>query len=254
VGARPLAVTDNLNFGNPEKPEIMGQIVKAIQGMGEACVALDFPVVSGNVSLYNETNGQAILPTPAIGAVGVLDQVDQRTGIAFEQEGEAVLVIGDTVGHLGASIYAREIGGTEAGSPPKVDLATERRNGDYVRGLINTGRVTACHDVSGGGLLVSVAEMAMAGGMGVMLADGPGSIAPHAYWFGEDQARYVVTANTAEAAAILLEAGKVGVPAVMIGTTGGDSLRLGAASVALSQLVDAYESWLPNFMSGPDSN
>ncbi|CAA6603576.1 Phosphoribosylformylglycinamidine synthase 2 [Rhodospirillaceae bacterium LM-1] len=254
VGARPLAVTDNLNFGNPEKPEIMGQIVKAIQGMGEACVALDFPVVSGNVSLYNETNGQAILPTPAIGAVGVIDQLDQRVGIAFEQAGEAVLVIGATAGHLGASIYAREIGGTEAGSAPVVDLAVERKNGDFVRALITSGRVTACHDVSGGGLLVSVAEMAMAGGLGVMLANEPTTLAEHAYWFGEDQARYVLAATTAEAAAILIEAAQAGIPAAMIGTTGGDALRLDAASIPLAELVDAHESWLPNFMSGPESN
>ncbi|MBF0269848.1 MAG: phosphoribosylformylglycinamidine synthase subunit PurL [Alphaproteobacteria bacterium] len=254
VGARPLAVTDNLNFGNPEKPEIMGQIVKAIQGMGEACVALDFPVVSGNVSLYNETNGQAILPTPAIGAVGVIDQLDQRVGIAFEQEGEVVLVVGETKGHLGASIYAREIGGTEAGSAPLVDLAAERKNGDFVRALITSGRVTACHDVSGGGLLVSVAEMAMAGGLGVTLADAPAGAVEHAYWFGEDQARYVLAVTAAEAAAILIEAAQAGIPAAMIGTTGGNDVRLGASAVALAELVEAHESWLPNFMSGPDSN
>jgi phosphoribosylformylglycinamidine synthase len=254
VGARPLAVTDNLNFGNPEKPEIMGQIVKAIQGMGEACLALDFPVVSGNVSLYNETNGQAILPTPAIGAVGVIDQLDQCGWLAFEQAGEAVLLIGETKGHLGASIYAREIAGTEAGQAPVVDLAAERKNGDFVRGLIHSGRVTACHDVSGGGLLVTVAEMAMAGGMGVTLADAPADIPAHAFWFGEDQARYVVAANSAEAAAILTEAAAAGIKAMMIGTTGGRDIRLGAASLSLVEVIEAHESWLPNFMSGPDSN
>ncbi|TAN53735.1 MAG: phosphoribosylformylglycinamidine synthase II, partial [Rhodospirillales bacterium] len=240
--------------GNPEKPEIMGQIVKAIKGMGEACTALDFPVVSGNVSLYNETNGQAILPTPAIGAVGLIEDVESAAAIAFEEADEAILLIGPTLGHLGASLYAREIGGSEAGSAPPVDLALERKHGDFVRGLIVAGRVTACHDVSGGGLLVSVAEMAMAGGMGAILADGPASLPPHAYWFGEDQARYVMTANSAEAAAILGEAAGAGIAAAMIGTTGGDKLILGSASMALADLVDAHESWLPNFMSGPEGN
>ncbi|MBF0166765.1 MAG: phosphoribosylformylglycinamidine synthase subunit PurL [Alphaproteobacteria bacterium] len=254
VGARPLAVTDNLNFGNPEKPEIMGQIVTAIKGMGEACVALDFPVVSGNVSLYNETNGNAILPTPAIGAVGLIDDLESCVGMAFEADGEAVLVIGATTGHLGASLYARELAGLEAGAPPPVDLSVERKNGDFVRGLIVSGRVTACHDVSGGGLLISVAEMAMAGGLGATLADAPKDVPEHAYWFGEDQARYVVTASAGEAGTILSEAAALGIKAALIGTTGGDKLILGASSASLTDLASAHESWLPEFMSGPDSN
>ncbi len=153
VGAQPLAVTDNLNFGNPERPEIMGQFVGCVRGIGEACRALDFPVVSGNVSLYNETNGRAILPTPTIGGVGLLDDFTKSMTLAFKDEGEAILLIGETRGWLGRSVYLRDICGREEGAPPPVDLAAERRHGDFVRGLIRDGVVTAVHDVSDGGLL-----------------------------------------------------------------------------------------------------
>src|ERR1700716_3482083 len=169
VGARPLAVTDNLNFGNPEKPEIMGQIVGAIRGIAAACTALDFPVVSGNVSLYNETNGRAILPTPTIGGVGVLADFQKSATIGFKAAGEAILLVGETAGWLGQSLYLRDICGREEGAPPPVDLATEKRNGDFVRALIADGVATAVHDVSDGGLAVALAEMAMAAGLGATL-------------------------------------------------------------------------------------
>ena len=133
VGATPLAVTDNLNFGNPERPEIMGQFVGCVRGIAEACKALDFPVVSGNVSLYNETNGRAILPTPTIGGVGVLNDFTKSMSLAFKAEGEAILLIGDTHGWLGQSLYLRDICGREEGAPPPVDLAAEKRNGEFVR-------------------------------------------------------------------------------------------------------------------------
>src|SRR5579862_1882918 len=170
VGATPLALTDNMNFGNPEKPEIMGEFVGVIEGMREACVALDYPVVSGNVSLYNETSGSAILPAPVIGGVGLIADARRAVDLALKAEGNALILVGDTDksngGHLGASLYLREIEGREAGPPPPVDLAAERRNGDFVRGLIEAGHVAACHDISDGGLLVALAEMAMAGGRG----------------------------------------------------------------------------------------
>jgi phosphoribosylformylglycinamidine synthase len=169
TGALPIAVTDNMNFGSPEKPRIMGQFAHAIAGMAEACVALDFPVVSGNVSLYNETSGDPVLPTPAIGAVGLIDDIDRTARIALPGPRLAILLVGDTPGHLGQSLYLREIHGAEAGPPPPVDLAVERRNGDFVRGLIQDGLVLACHDVSDGGLLVALAEMAMAGNIGANL-------------------------------------------------------------------------------------
>jgi phosphoribosylformylglycinamidine synthase len=244
VGARPLAVTDNMNFGNPEKPAIMGQFVGACQGLGEACRALDFPVVSGNVSLYNETEGRAIPPTPTIGGVGVLDDLDRMATVAVKAEGEAVLLVGAVAadGWLGQSLYLRELCGREEGAPPPVDLDQERRVGDVVRGLIAAGRVSACHDVSDGGLLVALAEMALAGGIGMTLdgvADTPAAL------FGEDQGRYVVTVPADQADAVLSDLGTL---ARRVGTTGGDAMVIGGASVALSLLRDAHEGWLPGVM------
>ena len=171
----------------------MGQFVGCLKGIAEACRALDFPVVSGNVSLYNETNGRGILPTPSIGGVGLLDDFTKSATLAFKAAGEAILLIGETQGWLGQSVYLRDICGREEGAPPPVDLAAEKRNGDVVRGMIHAGTATAVHDVSDGGLLIALAEMAMAGGIGAQLLAAPGSIVPHAYWFGEDQARYIVT-------------------------------------------------------------
>ena len=224
VGGRPMAVTDNLNFGNPERPEIMGQLVGCIRGIAEACAALDFPVVSGNVSLYNETNGRGILPTPTIGGVGVLDNFERSATLAFKAEDEAILVIGETKGWLGQSLYLREVCEREEGAPPPVDLAAERRNGDFVRALIAEGNATAVHDVSDGGLLVAVAEMATASCIGAELRAAP--MAAHAFWFGEDQGRYVITVPAAEAARIVDRAHSAGVPAREIGTTGGTDLVL----------------------------
>ena len=169
VGALPRAITDNLNFGNPEKPEIMGQLIGCIEGIGEACRALDFPVVSGNVSLYNESSGRAISPTPAIGGVGLVEDVSRTATLAFKRPGETILLIGETEGWLGQSLYLREICGREEGAPPPVDLAAEKRNGDFVRGLIESRAVTAVHDISDGGLAVALAEMAIAGGMGASI-------------------------------------------------------------------------------------
>ncbi|SEG51831.1 phosphoribosylformylglycinamidine synthase subunit PurL [Bosea lathyri] len=250
VGATPLAVTDNLNFGNPERPEVMGQLVGCIKGIGEACRALDFPVVSGNVSLYNETNGVSILPTPTIGAVGVLADVTRHATIAFKAAGEAIILIGETKGWLGQSAYLATVCGREEGAPPPVDLAVERRNGDLVRGLISAGRVGTCHDLSDGGLAVALAEMVMAGGVGATI-DALPSGAAHAVLFGEDQARYLVAVPQASAEALLAEAKAAGVPAVMLGTTGGDMLSLpGEAAIAVSALKSAHENWLPDYMSG----
>src|SRR5919201_964058 len=175
VGGRPLAITDNLNFGNPERPEIMGQFVGCLKGISEACRVLDFPVVSGNVSLYNETNGRGILPTPSIGGVGLLDDFAKSATLAFKAEGEAILLVGDTHGWLGQSVYLRDICGREEGAPPPVDLSAEKRNGDVVRGMIHAGTATAVHDVSDGGLLIALAEMAIASNIGAQLLAAPGS-------------------------------------------------------------------------------
>jgi phosphoribosylformylglycinamidine synthase len=248
VGARPLAVTDNLNFGNPEKPEIMGEIVDAIAGIGEACRALDFPVISGNCSLYNETNGEGILPTPAIGGVGLVKDVHRMASVAFKRYGDSILLIGETTGHLGQSIYLREIEGREEGAPPPVDLAIERRNGDFVRDLIASGRVDTAHDVSDGGLLVAVAEMAMAGNIGAALT----TTASIAGLFAEDQARYVIAVPSEESERILATARKMSVSAAQIGTTGSNQLKVGGAAVSLAQLKSAHEAWFPGYMSGEE--
>jgi len=250
VGARPLAITDNMNFGNPEKPEIMGQFAAAVRGMASACTALDFPVVSGNVSLYNETEGRAILPTPAIGGVGVLEDVAQAVGLALPAGHELVL-IGETRGWLGQSLWLREIAGREEGAPPPVDLAAERRNGDFVRGRILAGRggmrIAACHDCADGGLLVAVAEMAMAGGTGAVLADPPEGLPAHGFWFGEDQGRYVLAVT--EADALLRAAAEAGVPARRLGRTGGEDLVLpGGRSISVARLAAAHEATLPALM------
>jgi phosphoribosylformylglycinamidine synthase len=249
VGARPLAITDNLNFGSPERPEIMGQFVGCIRGIGEACRALDFPVVSGNVSLYNETNGRAILPTPTIGGVGVLDDFTKAASIAFKTNEESILVIGETRGWLGQSLYLREICDREEGAPPRVDLAAERRNGDFVRALIGEGVATAVHDVSDGGLLVAVAEMMMASGIGAELMAAP--FAAYAFWFGEDQARYVVTVRARDADTIAARAREAKVPSRAIGTTGGDALVLaGERPLTVVKLRERFEGWLPHYMAG----
>ncbi|HTZ02372.1 MAG TPA: phosphoribosylformylglycinamidine synthase subunit PurL [Xanthobacteraceae bacterium] len=248
VGARPLAVTDNLNFGNPERPEIMGQFVGCVRGIGEACRALDFPVVSGNVSLYNETNGRAILPTPTIGGVGLIADFTTAMTLAFKAEGEAILLIGESRGWLGQSIYLRDLCGREDGAPPPVDLAAERRHGDFVRKLIEDGAVTAVHDVSDGGLIVALAEMAMASGIGAVL-ESHGTLPAHAFWFGEDQARYVVTAK--DAAAIMRRAKAAGVPLSRLGATGGAVLALdGERPLRVDDLKRRFEAWLPAYMAG----
>jgi phosphoribosylformylglycinamidine synthase len=251
VGARPLAITDNLNFGNPERPEIMGQFVGALRGIADACRVLDFPVVSGNVSLYNETNGRGILPTPSIGGVGLLDDFTRSATLAFKAEGEAILLIGETKGWLGQSVYLRDVCGREEGAPPPVDLAAEKRNGDVVRGMIHAGTATAVHDLSDGGLLVALAEMAMAGNIGAVLDAAPAAIVPHGYWFGEDQARYVITVRDADLLGVLSKLKAVEVPCVQIGKTGGDAITIaGEQPVKIEKLRHAFERWLPDYMAG----
>jgi phosphoribosylformylglycinamidine synthase len=252
VGALPLAITDNLNFGNPEKPRIMGQLVGCIQGMAAACRALDFPVVSGNVSLYNETNGEAILPTPAIGGLGLLPDARRRVGLGFVQDGDIMILLGETRGHLGQSLYLREIHGREDGPPPPVTLADERRTGDLVRGLIHDGLVTACHDLADGGLAVAAAEMALAGDRGAELVL-PIGVDPIGFLFGEDQARYLITA--VDPLPVLHRAGALGVPACVLGTTGGTMLTINRCNaISLAQLRTVHERWLPQLMAGAASS
>jgi phosphoribosylformylglycinamidine synthase len=248
VGARPLAITDNMNFGNPEKPEIMGQFAAAIRGMAAACEALDFPVVSGNVSLYNETEGKGILPTPAIGGLGVLEDAAQAVGLALPPWLD-IVVVGATTGWLGQSLWLREVHGREDGAPPPVDLAAEKANGDFVRTHILNGTIRACHDVSDGGILVALAEMAMASGIGARLWTHPRDIPGHAFWFGEDQARYLVAVPDHAGFTRIAEA--AGVPAVRLGTSGGQDLTLpDGGTISIAALRDAHDRFFPAWMNG----
>jgi len=242
VGALPLAVTNCLNFGNPERPQIMAQFTGCLEGMGDACRALDFPIVSGNVSLYNESKatggGSAILPTPAIGGVGLMEDHAKMATIAFKTEGEAIFVVGQNNGHLGQSLWLRELHGREDGAPPPVDLAKERAHGDFVRSLVQAGKVSAVHDVSDGGLLVALAEMALAGGIGCTLEQ----IGDHMTAFGEDQARYVVTSAVAET----IQA--AGIPMTRIGTVGGAAVSGPGFSVEIDALREASDSFFRDWM------
>ncbi len=234
VGARPLASTDNLNFGNPEKPEIMGQFVGAIQGIGAACSALDMPIVSGNVSLYNETDGTGILPTPTIGAVGLLDHVDDIIGDEV-RDGHVALLIGQTTGHLGQSALLAEVFNREEGDAPPVDLEAEKRNGDFIRS--HRDLVKACTDLSDGGLALAAFELAERAGIGLQLDD-----ATTAFLFGEDQARYLVACNFDQAEALMTAAGQAGVTITSVGRFTGDTVWIGNASAPLSELSRLYRT------------
>jgi phosphoribosylformylglycinamidine synthase len=248
VGATPLAITDNLNFGNPEKPEVMGQIVRAIEGMAQACRALDFPVVSGNVSLYNETDGRAIPPTPAVGAVGLIDDWALRASYAGAGEDDVLLLVGVSHGDLGASLYLREVLGREDGAPPPVDLVAERRNGEFVRQLIKDELASAVHDLSDGGLVVAAAEMALASGLGVTLAATSATHA-HGFLFGEDQGRYLIA--TPDPEAIIARALAAGVNVALVGQAGGNAFASGELfAIPIARLREAHEGWLPAYMSG----
>jgi len=247
VGAQPLAITNCLNFGNPQKPAVMGQLVGCIEGIAEACAALEYPVISGNVSLYNETNGVGVQPTPSIGGVGILKEVTRHIGNALPAHPSSLILIGDTKGHLGASLYLREIHGREEGAPPPVDLATEKKHGDFVRAQILSGNVLACHDCSDGGLLVAVAEMCMAGGVGARITLPAGNAAAMA--FGEDQARYVLAVPEDKKTALLDDAAKAGIMAMELGNSGGEMLEVtGHFSEKLSELKRLNETWMPTFM------
>ena len=254
VGGTPRAITDNLNFGNPERPEYMGQLVYCIRGLGEACRVLDFPVVSGNVSLYNETNGRGILPTPTIGGVGVLDDVTRSMTLAFKAAHQTIILLGNTKGWLGASTWLAEITGREDGAPPPVDLALEKQTGELVLGLIRDGLVTAVHDLSDGGLAIGLAEMAMAGKIGARIDHLPPGLPTHAALFGEDQGRYLLTvATNDQIAEISRRVGTSGSDLIMhiLGVTGGDSLTLpDEQPISIAALETAHEHWLPSFMAG----
>jgi phosphoribosylformylglycinamidine synthase len=249
VGATPLAVTNCLNFANPQRPEIMAQLVGCLDGMADACRALDFPIVSGNVSLYNESKatggGSAILPTPAIGGIGLLTDWSKSATIAFKSEGEQLLLVGGKASHLGQSIWLRELHQREDGAPPAVDLEAERKNAEFVRNLIADNLVSAIHDVADGGPLVAAAEMALAGGIGFVSL--LGTTAAEA--FGEDQGRYIITSSNENAAVIHRRAEEAGVIIEQAGYTAGSAVAFDKGwSIALGDLRSAHEGFFPALM------
>ena len=234
VGATPLATTDNLNFGNPEKPEIMGQFVGAIQGIGEAVTALDMPIVSGNVSLYNETDGVGILPTPTIGAVGLIAAGEEPI-IGQARDGHIALLVGETLGHLGQSALLAEVFNREDGDAPAVDLAAEKRNGEFIRA--NRDYIKACTDLADGGLALAAFEMAEEAGVGVQIDAGDTPTL-----FGEDQARYLIACNFDQAEALMLTAGQAGVTLTTVGRFSGDTVKIGGSEAPLAALSAIYRS------------
>jgi phosphoribosylformylglycinamidine synthase II len=251
VGATPLAITNCLNFGNPQKPEIMGQIVGCLQGMAEACTSLNYPIISGNVSLYNETNGTGVQPTPAIGGVGILKDVEKHATKAFKNKGDVIFLVGETLGHLGASLYLRELQGREEGAPPRVNLEAEKRHGDFVRERITAQTITACHDISDGGLAIALAEMCMSGAIGATITALPDTAPTHAVLFGEDQARYIITVHADDKQRVIDDAKAAGVPLYQLGTVQGDALTITSViQLDVQAMRDRNESWLPKFMAG----
>ncbi|WP_417269589.1 phosphoribosylformylglycinamidine synthase subunit PurL [Celeribacter sp.] len=234
VGAKPLATTDNLNFGNPEKPEIMGQFVGALDGIAQAVSFLDMPIVSGNVSLYNESYGEGILPTPTIGAVGLIANEDELIS-GLPNDGDIAILIGETNGHLGQSALLAEVFNREDGDAPHVDLALEKQNGEFLRA--NNNLLTSATDLSDGGLALAAFEMAEAAGLGLTLDE-----SDTAQLFGEDQARYLVSCSFDQAEALMVAAGQAGVTLAAVGKFGGDTVQMGTSSAPMSDLSAIYRS------------
>ncbi len=247
TGATPLATTDNLNFGNPEKPEIMGQFVAAIKGIGEACSALDMPIVSGNVSLYNETKGKAILPTPTIGAVGLIGDHSKHATVGGACEHDVIFLIGAPASHLGQSTYLLECLDLEDGPPPPVDLSLERKHGEFVRAAIQSDYATSCHDISDGGLAIALAEMCLANGLGADIS--LEMQCPHGELFGEDQARYLFSVEQKWADMFAANAEDNAIAFTRLGTVGGDSLKIGEKiAISVDELRKTHEAWFPEYM------
>ena len=265
VGAKPLAITNCLNFANPQRPEIMAQLTGCLAGMAEACIALDMPIVSGNVSLYNESKatggGSAILPTPAIGAIGLIEDWRKSVGIGFESEGLDVWLVGFNHGHLGQSLWLRECRGIEGGDAPPINLDKERCRGIAIRSMIECGAVSAVHDISDGGLAVALAEMALASRIGLKITTNGGldhhdAMPSPELWFGEDQGRYLVVASPGTDVGnfiFLDDAITRCAHRAHLGKTGGDALVLDGWTIPLATLRTAHEGFFPALMDGkPD--
>lgn len=248
VGAKPIAITDNLNFGNPEKPETMGQIVRAIDGMAEACKVLQYPVVSGNVSLYNETMGQAILPTPVVGGVGLIQDFTKSVGYGNVVHGDTIYLIGETTDNMGATLALRELVGRNDGAPPKIDLSLEKHSGEVVLDLIECGLVHACHDLSNGGLALGLAKLCMGSNIGIV-AQMPQNVPVVAALYAEDSARYLLAISSENLIGFQEKLLHAGLDVHKIGIAAGTHLEIaGAMNVKIADLAVAHKKWLPEFM------
>ena len=244
-GALPIAITDCMNFGNPEKPEIMGEFVECIRGMTEACSALDYPVVSGNVSLYNETNGEGIYPTPAIGGVGLIKDISKTKTIAFKQKDTLVYTIGETNGHLGNSQFLSIILDKELGSTPIIDLNNELKNGKFVLELISQNLALSVHDIGEGGLLVAAAEMSLSSGIGIFINCERKN---HAYLFGEDQGRYIIEIDKKNEALLNKLSNDHSVVLECIGHTTDENIEIkDIGKISIIDLKTNHENWFQNF-------
>jgi phosphoribosylformylglycinamidine synthase subunit PurL len=253
VGARPIGVTNCLNFGNPEKPEVMGQFEQAVAGLAEACRTFGIPVTGGNVSFYNDTEGLSIHPTPVLGVVGLIGDVRKAVRPGFRAAGDAVVLVGESLDELGGTEYLKTIHGLEAGSPPMIDLEQEKRNQEFVLEAIEAGLVRSAHDLSEGGLAVALAECSFHSprkiGCEVDLASG---LREDALLFGESQSRILITCRPADLSGLLKTASARGVPAQAIGRTGGTALAVRQAGreilcVPVGKAFRAWKDSLPGF-------
>ena len=252
AGARPLGATNCLNFGNPERPAIMWQFAKAVEGLGAACRALSVPITGGNVSLYNETDGKAIYPTPVVGVVGLLQQADRAVTRRFHGAGDAIILLGEGRGELGGSEYLNSVHGVVAGRPPALDLDAERALQSLMVELANDRLVRSAHDCSDGGIAVTLAECCFdTSGIGAEVALDAVQVSSRrgvnemAALFGESASRVVVTATLDDVADVLARAATSGVPARMIGQTGGNQLHVtvGGRVVVDLAIAEAERAW-----------
>ena len=247
VGALPLAITDCLNFGNPEKKEVMGQIVDAIRGISDACNKLSMPVVAGNVSLYNETEGKSIPPTPQIGAVGIINNTDnQLSNKISKNNNQDIIVIGSTIGHLQCSIYAKEIAKIEKGCPPNINLDEELQHGKFILDLASLGLIDACKDLSDGGIGIALAELCIMSKVGCEIIS-PKSLNVNQWLFGEDQARYIVITNNSET--IMNKAKSINIEAKIIGKIKGNSFSLNNNKISIEKITNIRNNWFHNYFS-----
>ena len=247
VGALPLAITDCLNFGNPEKKEVMGQIVDAIRGISDACKKLSMPVVAGNVSLYNETEGKSIPPTPQIGAVGIINNTDnQLSNKISKNNNQDIIVIGSTRGHLQCSIYAKEIAKIEKGCPPTINLDEELKHGKFILDLASLNLIDACKDLSDGGIGIALAELCIMSKVGCEIIS-PKSLNVNQWLFGEDQARYIIITNKSEA--IMNKAKSMNIEAKIIGKIKGNSFSLNNNKISIEKITNIRNNWFHNYFS-----